>query len=188
MAVPHPSRHPEGRQKGDSMTAQAVSNHPRAAGNDRGTPGRETTVAPIVAAIDGSSASKRAGEASIRFARTLNAPIVFVYVRRGPASFLGSPEYQRRLTSKMAEARKVLDDALKSAADAGVDAGAEILEGSPQRRIAEFAKDRGAQLVVLGSRRRKLGRSVSSGVARAADRPVVVTPAVMRLAAAAKAA
>ena len=82
----------------------------------------------------------------------------------------------------MADARKVLDDALKSAADAGVDAETEILEGSPQRRIAEFAKDRGAQLVVLGSRRRKLGRSVSSGVARAADRPVVVTPAAAKAA------
>jgi nucleotide-binding universal stress UspA family protein len=82
----------------------------------------------------------------------------------------------------------VLDGALTTAADAGVDAEAEILEGSPRRRIAEFAKDRGAQLVVLGSRRHKFGRSVSSGVARAADRPVVVTPAVMRLAAAANAA
>jgi nucleotide-binding universal stress UspA family protein len=170
------------------MTAGAVSSHPRAAGNDRGTLGPENAVPPIVAAIDGSSASERAVEASIRFARRLNAPIVFVYVRRGPANFLGSPEYQRRLTSKMADARKVLDGALKTAADAGVNAEAEILEGSPQRRIAEFAKHRGAQLVVLGSRRRKLGRSVSSGVARAADRPVVVTPAVMRLAAAAKAA
>jgi nucleotide-binding universal stress UspA family protein len=170
------------------MTARAVSSRPRAAGNDRGTLGRQNAMPPIVAAIDGSSASQRAVEASVRFARTLNAPIVFVYVRRGPASFLGSPEYQRRLTAKMTEARKVLDGALTTAADAGVDAEAEILEGSPRRRIAEFAKDRGAQLVVLGSRRHKFGRSVSSGVARAADRPVVVTPAVMRLAAAANAA
>ena len=188
MAVARPRGILKKRPKGDSMTAQAVSSHPRAAGNDRGTPGRQNAVPPIVAAIDGSSASERAVEASTRFARRLNAPIVFVYVRRGPANFLGSPEYQRRLTSKMADARKVLDDALKSAADAGVDAETEILEGSPQRRIAEFAKHRGAQLVVLGSRRRRLGRNVSSGVARAADRPVVVTPAVMRLAAAAKAA
>src|SRR4051794_6096501 len=42
--------------------------------------------------------------------------------------------------------------------------------GAPRRRIGEFAHDRGAQLVIVGSRRRRLGRSVACG----ADRPVVV--------------
>jgi nucleotide-binding universal stress UspA family protein len=64
----------------------------------------------------------------------------------------------------------VLDGALKAAADSGVNSEGEILEGSPRRRIAEFAGDRGAQLVVVGSRRHKLGRSVSCGVVRGADR------------------
>jgi nucleotide-binding universal stress UspA family protein len=74
----------------------------------------------------------------------------------------------------MTRARRVLERALRAAARAGVEADGEILEGSPQKRILEFAADRGARLVVVGSRRRKLGRSVSRAIVRAANRPVVV--------------
>ncbi|MGH2716749.1 MAG: universal stress protein, partial [Thermoleophilaceae bacterium] len=48
------------------------------------------------------------------------------------------------------------------------------LAGSPARRVVEFARIRGARLVVLGSRRRRLGRSVSRDVIRSADLPVIV--------------
>jgi nucleotide-binding universal stress UspA family protein len=173
----------EKSQRGsDSMTTQATSTRLLVARDEHpGASGLHTNVAPIVAAIDGSSASSAAVEASVRLARELDAPIVFVYVRRGPAAFLGSPEYQRRLTAKMGRARRVLDGALKAAADAGVNAEAEILEGSPRRRIAEFAGVRRAQLVVVGSRRYRLGRSVSCGLVRAAGRPVVVAQGLARL-------
>jgi nucleotide-binding universal stress UspA family protein len=164
------------------MTAGATSTRPPARRDDRrDTSARQTTVAPVVAAVDGSSASSGAVEASVQLAGELKAPIVFVYVRRGPAGFLGAPEYQRRLTAEMGRARGVLDGALKAAADAGVNASGEILEGSPRRRIAELAEDRDAQLVVVGSRRHKLGRSVSGGVVRIAGRPVVVAHGLHRL-------
>jgi nucleotide-binding universal stress UspA family protein len=132
------------------------------------------TDAPIVAAVDSSGASRAAIARAIRLAPEFDAPIVFVYVRRGPAGFFGAPVYQRRLTSEMALARRVLDSALAVAADAGVRADAEIIEGSPRRRIPEFARDRQARLVVVGSRNLRLGRSVSSAVVREAGRPVVV--------------
>jgi nucleotide-binding universal stress UspA family protein len=140
------------------------------------------SAAPIVAAVDGTAASRAAVAEGVRLAAELDAPVVFVHVRRGPAGFFGTPVYQRRLTKKMAHARRVLDRALAVAARAGVPAEAEILEGSPMRRIAEFARDRGARLVVVGSRKRKLGRSVSGGVVRAAERPVVVARGLGRLA------
>jgi nucleotide-binding universal stress UspA family protein len=132
------------------------------------------SAAPIVAAIDDSSASGQAVDAAVQLADELNAGLTFVYVRRGPLGLLGTPVFERRLTAKMERARRVLDRALRSAARAGVNAEAEILEGSPQKRVTEFAGDRGARLVVVGSRRRKLGRSVSSRIVRAANRPVVV--------------
>jgi nucleotide-binding universal stress UspA family protein len=131
-------------------------------------------VAPIVAAVDGSSASRQVVAAAVRLAVELNAGLTFVYVRRGPLGLLGKPVFQRRLTAKMAEARRVLDHAVRTAALAGVSAEAEILKGPPQKRIAEFADDRGARLVVVASRRRKFGRSVSCRVVRAANQPVVV--------------
>jgi nucleotide-binding universal stress UspA family protein len=99
-------------------------------------------VAPIIAAIDGSPAGWSARDTAVRLAGELNAPLTFVYVRRGPAGFLGTPVFERRLTRKMAEARRVIDHAVRSAARAGVEAEGEILEGSPPKRIVEFGRDR----------------------------------------------
>jgi nucleotide-binding universal stress UspA family protein len=137
-------------------------------------PGAKNRVAPIIAAIDGSPAGWNATDAAVRLAVELNAPLTFVYVRRGPAGFLGTPVFERRLTRKMAEARRVIDHALRGAARAGVKAEGEILEGSPRERIVEFAGDRSARLIVVGSRRRWLGRSVSCAIVRASRRPVLI--------------
>lgn len=162
---------------------------PSVARNERREMSRnQNGVAPIMAAVDGSPASTAALKTAVSLARELATPIVFVYVRRGPAGVLGAPVYQRRLTSSMARGRRVLKEALAAAAAAGVNAEGEILEGSPRRRIADFARDRGARLVVLGSRRRKFGRSVSRGVTRAAKQPVLVAQGLHRLAEAGKAA
>jgi nucleotide-binding universal stress UspA family protein len=138
----------------------------------------EHDVPPIVAAVDGSASSRTAIGEAVRLAGELKAPIVFVYVRRGPAGFFGAPVYQRRLSREMARARRVVDRALAVADSAGVPADGEILEGSPRRRISEFARDRSARLIVVGSRRLKLGQSVSTGVIRAAGRPVIVARSV----------
>ncbi len=129
---------------------------------------------PIVAGVDDSSASGSAIETAVKLAVELNVPLVFVYVRRGPAAFFGTPLFQRRLTARMNRARRVLRRALRAAARAGVEAEGEILEGSPGKRILEFARQRNARLVVVGSRRRAFSRSVSSTVLRAAEAPVVV--------------
>jgi nucleotide-binding universal stress UspA family protein len=142
----------------------------------------QQNTAPIVAGVDDSAASRTAIGEAVRLGRELDAPIVFVYVRRGPADVFGAPVYQRRLTRAMARAHRVLGHALDVAAGAGVYAEGEILEGSPRRRIAEFARDRDARLVVVGSRTRRLGRSVSSGVVRGAGRPVLVAKGRQRLA------
>jgi nucleotide-binding universal stress UspA family protein len=130
--------------------------------------------APVIVGVDGSAAGRTAVDEGVALAAELEAPLVFVHVRRGPAGFLGAPVHQRRLTRAMEHARRALDCALGAAQAAGVDAQAEILEGSPKRRIVELARDRGAQLVVVGSRRRRLGRSVGYAVARSGGAPTVV--------------
>ena len=146
----------------------------------------DRAVEPIVAAVDASAASRAAAEEAVALAAELDAPLVFAYVRRAPPGVFGRPVYQQRLTTENGRARRVLDRALHIADSAEVDAEAEILEGSPGQRIVEFARDRGAQLVVIGSRRRRFGPSVSRAVTRAADRPVVVAaPRTSRLALAA---
>jgi nucleotide-binding universal stress UspA family protein len=130
--------------------------------------------APIVVAVDTSRAAAAAAQDAVHLAQELDAPLVFVYVRRGPSSALGEPYYQRRLDAEMRTGRRALNDALAVAERAGVPATGEQLAGHPARRVVEFARMRNAQLVVLGSRRRRLGRSVSRHVIRSADRPVLV--------------
>jgi len=129
---------------------------------------------PIVVAVDDSRAGAAAVQDAVRMALELTAPLVFVHVRRGRSWARGEPYRQRRLDAEMRAGRQVLDDALAVAARAGVPASGEQLAGNPARRVVEFASLRGARLVVLGSRRRRLGRSVSQDVIRAADRPVLV--------------
>jgi nucleotide-binding universal stress UspA family protein len=160
------------------MTRMAAPTRPPAFATDQ----HELTEAPrnnalIVAAVDGSSASTAAVDAAIELGVELDAPVVFVYVRRSPAPFFGDPVYQRRLTKAMARGRQALDRALRAAKHAGVPAEGEILEGSPRPRILEFARDRAARLVVVGRGRRRLGPRVSSSVVRGAALPVVVASA-----------
>jgi nucleotide-binding universal stress UspA family protein len=134
----------------------------------------EPEAAPIVVAVDTSRAATAAAQDAVHLAQELDAPLVFVYVRRGPPAALGEPYYQRRLDAEMRTGRRALNDALAVAERAGVPATGEQLAGHPARRVVEFASMRNAQLVVLGSRRRRLGRSVSRDVIRSTDRPVLV--------------
>ena len=134
----------------------------------------EPDAGPIVVAVDNSSAAAAAADAAVRLARQLTAPLVFVYVRSGPSAALGEPYYQRRLDAELRAGRRALDTALAVAQRAGVPATGEELAGNPARRLVEFARLRNARLVVLGSRRRRLGRSVSRDVLRNADSPVLV--------------
>ena len=130
--------------------------------------------APIVVAVDTSRAAAAAVQAGVRLAKDLAAPVVFVYVRRGPSSALGEPYFQRRLDAEMASGRRALTDALAVAEEVGVPATGEQLAGGPARRVVEFARLRAARLVVLGSRQRRLRRDLARGVIRTADRPVLV--------------
>ena len=106
---------------------------------------------PIVVAVDGSAEGEAATAEAIASARELGAPVVIVYVRRGPWTIWGRPFYQRRLERSLRTAREALAAAAAQATAAGVEVQTEILEGRPARRIAEFARDRDAQLVVVGT-------------------------------------
>ena len=94
----------------------------------------EPQAAPIVVAVDSSRAAATAAQAAVRVARDLTAPLVFVYVRRGPSSALGEPYYQRRLDAEMSAGRRALNDVLAVAERAGVPATGEQLAGNAAGR------------------------------------------------------
>ena len=129
---------------------------------------------PVVVAVDDSPAAEAAVRDGVRVAGQLAAPVVFVYVRRGPSAALGEPYYQRRLDAEMRIGDRAIAAGIAAARRAGVPASGEQLHGTPARRLEEFARLRAAQLTVVGARRRWFGRSVSRALIRRADRPVVV--------------
>ncbi|HEX5896590.1 MAG TPA: universal stress protein [Thermoleophilaceae bacterium] len=129
---------------------------------------------PVVVAVDDSPAAEAAIRDGVRLAGDLAAPVVFVYVRRGPSAALGKPYYQRRLDAEMRIGDRAIAAGIAAARRAGVPPTGEQLHGMPARRLEEFARLRDAQLVVVGARRRRLARSVSRALIRRADRPVLV--------------
>ena len=94
----------------------------------------------IVIATDGSAGAGEALETGLSLARESGAVATLVYVRS--------------LSSELAQARAVLDEAAALAERAGVQFETEILEGCPAERVAEIARLRDADLIVVGSRGR----------------------------------
>jgi len=171
------------------MTASAVRSHtfrrppaggphvarPLTSGGRYGIRGEpEPAAAPIVVGVDGTASGIAATRTAVSLARELGAPLVLVSVRQWPSSTLGEPYYQRRLDAELAAASRELSAALAIAEAAGVPASTEILHGAPARQLEELARHRRARVVVVGPRRRRLGRSVSRRVIRSSERPVVV--------------
>jgi nucleotide-binding universal stress UspA family protein len=138
---------------------------------------------PVVVAVDDSPAAAAAVRDGVRIAGELTAPVVFVYVRRGPSAALGEPYYQRRLDAEMRVGDRAIAVGIAAARRAGVPATGEQLHGTPARRLEEFARLRDAQLIVVGARRRWLVRSVSRALIRRAEGPVLVARRTRRVAA-----
>jgi nucleotide-binding universal stress UspA family protein len=142
-----------------------------------GPPPPDTSARPIIVAVDGSPGALAAAESGARLARQTAAPLVLVYVRERPRGWIGEPYHQRRLDAEMAIGEAALARARAAAERHGADISTEILEGAPARRIREFAEARDARTVVVGTRRRRLTRSVSQKIIRDSKRPVLVAAA-----------
>ena len=133
----------------------------------------------IVIAFDGSDASREALEQGVALARAAGAVATLVYVRHARLPLVGDPFYARALGRELRRGRDGLDEARALAAEAGVAAEAELLEGDPAERVVELAQLRGAELIVVGCRDRgalaeALLGSVSRAIVHGADRPVLV--------------
>jgi nucleotide-binding universal stress UspA family protein len=133
----------------------------------------------FLVAIDGSEGSDAAIDEALELAGEVGARVSFAFVRKAPSSLLGYPYYERLLRNELATARDTVEAAASKARDAGIGSESEILEGDPVDEILSVADNRGADLIVMGSRGRgafagALLGSVSSGVVQHANVPVLV--------------
>lgn len=129
--------------------------------------------APIVAAIEQQTARLTA-ETAARIARRLGAPLVFVSVRRRRLALLDDRHSERHWIQDMLRSRKTLDVALAAASRHGVMAYGEILEDDSVTAIVEFARARGAQLLIVDEWRDRLAPSTFGPVINTSEQPVVI--------------
>ena len=105
----------------------------------------------ILVAVDGSVGADAATAHALKLAKATGAAVTFVSVYTANAA-LGAPYDQERLTSGLRGARHAVDDGVAAAAELGIDADSEIIEGDPAREIVELAGRREVDLLVVGTR------------------------------------
>ena len=136
----------------------------------------------IVVGYDGSEASRAALTLAARRAGR-RGKVFVVHAYELPPDFLGSPNFERLLSERKDHGRALLDAMPLTGNDELLDTEyeTELIGVAPAQAIAEIARVRDADEIVVGAR--GLGRlrallgSVSQELLHIADRPVVVVPA-----------
>jgi nucleotide-binding universal stress UspA family protein len=136
----------------------------------------------IVVGYDGSEASRAALRLAAHHAGR-HGKVFVVHAYDLPPDFHGAPYYQQMLSDRQDHGRALLDAMPLIGNDEvlEVDYETELLGGPPAQAIAEVARTREADEIIVGAR--GLGRvrallgSVSHELLHVADRPVVVIPA-----------
>jgi nucleotide-binding universal stress UspA family protein len=133
----------------------------------------------IVIGTEGSADAMKAVEVGLELARGLGASVTFVCARTLPGRLLGQPLSQREFDSETAEAREIVGGTMSKAAEAGVEADYEILDGGPAEVILRVADAHDADLIVVGSRglgavQSVIFGSVSKELVAHSRRPVLV--------------
>ena len=132
----------------------------------------------IVVATDGSPGGRLAVTRGISLAQETGAELTFVSVltHASPTDAV-TGEGPGQLGSHTN--RAAVEEAVAAAKSGGVKADYQFLEGDPAAAVVEFARERDAELIVVGSR--GLGRvrglllgSVSHAIVSNSDRPVLV--------------
>ena len=107
----------------------------------------------IVLAVDGSEHALRAARQAGELARALHSEHLWVVVVYDPIPvYLGEPNLQNAVTSRLKEADQVLQVAIAAVGQITGKIRKEVLEGSPAEEIINVANVRKSDLIVMGSR------------------------------------
>jgi nucleotide-binding universal stress UspA family protein len=138
----------------------------------------------VVCGVDWSDESIAAAEVAATLSKRLDATLVLAHVVDGSGVFPYGSESERQRHRTHSEASRGLER-LRSRFST-LDVAERVLRGAPAEELADLAEEEDAVLLVVGSRGRgavkaALFGSVSSALARAADRPVVIARPDARL-------
>jgi len=134
----------------------------------------------ILLAVDGSEHAERAAKVAAEMGKCVKAAELRVVVVYDPIpSYLGEPNLQLAIDSRLDQAQEILQKAMDTIDKSQLDVHAELIEGDSAEAIIEVARTRNSDVIVMGSR--GLGRlaglvlgSTSQKVVSHAPCPVLI--------------
>lgn len=139
---------------------------------------------PIVCGVDDSAGARNAAVAAVALSARCGLPLIFVHVTPGALRLsLWDREHKHALGESMSIDMELLERTIGRVAH-GHDSIIRVAMGTAAERLSSFAASLGAEMVVVGSRRRRAFRarglgSVSRSLIGLCERPVlVVSPGV----------
>ncbi len=133
----------------------------------------------VLACVDGSEPSLRAGRLAHELATALGAELTFVYVARPSLAPADAPWVDQLNRDELSHGAKVISEAVAALGIAALTVSSRVLLGTPAETIAELATSEGFELVVVGSTgknavKRILLGSVADRLIHACTVPVLV--------------
>ena len=107
----------------------------------------------ILLGVDGSENALHAAKTAGDLARNMKSKILRIVVAFDPVPpYLGDPNFEAAITSRMVEAENILKKAIDAVDGIPGEIHTELLEGSPAEAILNVANTRKSDLIVMGSR------------------------------------
>jgi nucleotide-binding universal stress UspA family protein len=107
----------------------------------------------ILLAVDGSDHALHAAKMAGELARNMNAESLRIVVAFSHIpSYLGEPNMQTAIDSRMKEADDILRVSLSAVGKVPGEIHTELIEGSPAEAIIDVAETRHSDVIVMGSR------------------------------------
>lgn len=135
----------------------------------------------VLLATDGSETAETAAEHAVEVSNRFDARLHVVHAVSPPLSeIFSSEDVERALEEATAAGEEVVEEVAERARDEGVDAVTRVEQRAPHEAILEYAEEKDADVIVMGSRGRsekslrdRLLGSVSAKVVNTSEKPVL---------------
>ncbi|MEP7135569.1 MAG: universal stress protein [Chloroflexota bacterium] len=107
----------------------------------------------ILLAVDGSEHSYKSVRTAADLARAMNSEkLRIVVVFDKIPAYLGEPNLQHAIDTRLAEAQAILQKAVEIVGDVPAEIHTELIEGDAAESIIDVAQTRNSDVIVMGSR------------------------------------